>query len=290
MKSQLDCIPCFTRQALDAVSLVVEDPDQREILLRRLLQEISKATWQESPPAMGQRIHRIIRKELACPDPYAAIKTQMNEMAARLVPAMRERIEHHANPREAAVRVAIGGNLLDTGSQSQISADELPAHLETIWHEPLHGSLDGFFSAVEEARSILYLADNAGEIVFDRLLLEHLPTDKVTLVVRGAPVLNDVTRADADTAGIPELVPVIDNGSDAPGTILEDCSAEFRKRFDEADLIIAKGQGNFETLSDIDKPIFFLFTVKCPLVAEHVQEPVGGLVVKAGRGRTQKVK
>ncbi len=290
MKSQLDCIPCFNRQALDAVRLVVKDPAQRERLLRRLAHEIAEADWQQTPPGMGQIIHRIIRKELDCADPYREVKDQMNEMAARLVPAMREQIQRHSDPREAAVRVAIGGNLLDTGSKSQISADELPAHLETIWHEPLHGDLDAFFSAVEKAQTILYLADNAGEIIFDRLLLEHLPAEKVTLVVRGAPVLNDVTRADADTAGIPGLVPVIDNGSDAPGTILEDCSAEFRKRFDEADLIIAKGQGNFETLSDIDKPIFFLFTVKCSLVAEHVQEPLGGLVVKAGRGSTLEAK
>ncbi len=290
MKSQLDCVPCFTRQALDAVSLVVEDPNQRETLLRRLLQEISKADWQQSPPAMGQRIHQIIRKELDCADPYAAVKKQMNEMATRLVPAMRDRIEQHPDPREAAVRVAIGGNLLDTGAKSQISAEELPAHLDTIWHEPLHGDLQAFFKAVDEAQSILYLADNAGEIVFDRLLLEHLPAEKITLVVRGAPVLNDVTRADAETAGILDLVPVIDNGSDAPGTILEDCSTKFRKRFEEADLIIAKGQGNYETLSDVDKPIFFLFTVKCSLIAEHVQEPVGGLVVKAGQGQTQETK
>jgi len=290
MKSQLDCIPCFTRQALDAVKLVVKNPAQRELLLRRLVHEIAEADWQQTPPGMGQTIHRIIRKELDCADPYREIKDQMNDMAAQLVPAMREQIQRHPDPREAAVRVAIGGNLLDTGSKSQISADELPAHLETIWHEPLHGDLDAFFSAVEEARTILYLADNAGEIIFDRLLLEHLPAEKVTLVVRGAPVLNDVTRADADTAGIPGLVPVIDNGSDAPGTILEDCSAAFREQFDKADLIIAKGQGNFETLSDIDKPIFFLFTVKCSLVAEHVQEPLGGLVVKAGQGRTQKTK
>jgi len=290
MKSQLDCIPCFTRQALDAVRLVVKNPAQRELLLRRLVHEIAEADWQQTPPGMGQIIHRIIRKELDCADPYREIKDQMNEMATRLVPAMREQIQQHPNPREAAVRVAIGGNLLDTGSKSQISAAELPAHLVTIWHKPLHGDLVAFFKAVEEARTILYLADNAGEIIFDRLLLEHLPAEKVTLVVRGAPVLNDVTRADADTAGIPGLVPVIDNGSDAPGTILEDCSATFRKRFEEADLIIAKGQGNFETLSDIDKPIFFLFTVKCSLVAEHVQEPLGGLVVKAGQGRPQKAK
>jgi len=284
MKSQLDCIPCFTRQALDAVSLVVEDPAQRETLLRRLLQEISKATWQESPPAMGQRIHRIIRKELDCLDPYHEVKGHMNQMAANLMPALRKQIQNHPDPREAAVRVAIGGNLLDTGAKTQIAAHELPAHLESIWTKPLHGSFEDLFQAVERAPSILYLADNAGEIFFDRLLIEQLPAEKTTLVMRGSPVLNDATLEDAELVGLPELVPVMDNGSDAPGTILDDCSDAFRRRFAEADLIIAKGQGNYETLSDVNKQIFFLFTVKCPLIAEHVKEPVGSLVVKAGRG------
>jgi len=284
MKSQLDCIPCFSRQALDAISLVVKDPLQREILLRKILHEIAKATWQESPPAMGQRIHRIIRKELGSVDPYREVKGHMNQMAAELMPALREQIQTHPDPFEAAVRVAIGGNLLDTGAKTQIAAHELPAHLETIWTEPLHGKVEDLSRAVEKARSILYLADNAGEIFFDRLLIEQLPAEKITLVMRGSPVLNDATLEDAKLAGLPELVPVMDNGSDAPGTLLEDCSEDFRHRFEEADLIIAKGQGNYETLSDVNQQIFFLFTVKCPLIADHVGEPVGSLVVKAGRG------
>lgn len=283
MKTLLECVPCFTRQALDAVLLATGDPRQQESLLRELLYDIAETDWQGTPPAMGQRIHRIIRQELGCADPYRAVKTRMNQMAARLVPAMRARIEAHPDPHEAAVRVAIGGNLLDVGAKTQIAAEDLPAHLETIWTRPLRGDLSGFFRAVEQARCILYLADNAGEIFFDRLLLEHLPTAKITVFVRGHPVLNDATAEDAVAAGLPDLVPVLDNGSDAPGTILEDCSEEFRGWFERADLVIAKGQGNYETLSEVDKDIYFLFTVKCPLVAAQIEEPVGSLVVKAGR-------
>lgn len=280
MKTLLECIPCFARQALDAVSEAVEDPACREVLLRRLLREIAEGDWSGSPPAMAQRLHRSIRRELDDPDPYRAVKTRMNQMAASLVPAMRARIEAYPDPREAAVRVAIGGNLLDVGAKTQIAAEDLPAHLETIWTQPLRGDLDGFFQAVERAYCILYLADNAGEIVFDKLLIERLPVEKITLVVRGSPVLNDATIEDAKFAGLPELVPVLDNGSDAPGTLLKDGSEEFQGWFDRADLVIAKGQGNYETLSDVDKNIYFLFTVKCPLVASRVGEPVGSLVVK----------
>ena len=131
--------------------------------------------------------------------------------------------------------------------------------------------------------AILYLTDNAGEIVFDRLLIEQLPAGKVVVAVRGAPVLNDAVRADAETADLPDVAPVVDNGSDAPGTILDDCSAEFRGRYAAADLVIAKGQGNYETLAEEDKNLYFLFTVKCPLVAGRVGEPVGRLVARRQR-------
>ena len=280
MKTHLDCLPCFARQALDAVAEAVPDPARREPLLRRLLREIADANWSGSPPAIAQRLHRSIRRELDDPDPYRAVKARMNQMAARLLPAMRARIAAHPDPREAAVRVAIGGNLLDVGAKTQIAAEDLPAHLESIWAQPLRGDVPALFAAAERARSILYLADNAGEIFFDRLLLEQLPAGKTEVCVRGSPVLNDATREDAAAAGIPDLAPVFDNGSDAPGTLLDDGSPEFRARFARADLIIAKGQGNYETLSDTPRPLFFLFTVKCPLVAARVAEPVGSLVVR----------
>ncbi len=127
--------------------------------------------------------------------------------------------------------------------------------------------------AAARAGRILYLADNAGEIVFDRLLVEALAPQRVTLAVRGTPVLNDATAADARAVGLTEICEVIDNGSDAPGTVLEDCSREFRQRFSTADLIIAKGQGNFETLSEAPGNIFFLFKVKCPVIATRTGLP-----------------
>ena len=123
------------------------------------------------------------------------------------------------------------------------------------------------------------LADNAGEIVFDRLLIEQLPIDRVTVAVRGYPVINDATLDDAETAGLTDIVDVISNGSDAPGTLLDDCSEAFRSRFEEADLIIAKGQGNYETLAQSPRPIFFLLRVKCPVVARDLDYPVGSMVV-----------
>jgi len=138
--------------------------------------------------------------------------------------------------------------------------------------------METFKKACGQGQTILYLADNAGEIFFDRLLIEQLSGAKVTLAVRGAPVINDATRTDALAANLEDLVEIIDNGSDAPGTILNDCSAEFRRRFDEADMVIAKGQGNFESLSDEPRDIFFLFRAKCPVISLHSGFSVGSYV------------
>ena len=279
MKTALDCIPCFARQAAEAVSLTVEDAACREVLLRKILHEISEADWQGAPPAMGQRIHRIIRRELGCRDPYQEVKKRMNQAAESLLPALREAMKNQPDQDEAAVRMAIGGNLLDAGAKTQIAIEDLPQHMNTIWTQPLRGDISALFQAAAEARHILYLTDNAGEIFFDRVLIEALSAEKMTIFVRGAPVINDATMEDAVSAGLPEIAPVFDNGSDAPGTLLEDCSEKFRVCFERADMIIAKGQGNYETLSETKRSIFFLFVVKCPVIAAHVRAPVGTLVV-----------
>jgi hypothetical protein len=161
------------------------------------------------------------------------------------------------------------------GPNGNVTEEEVRRAILQASSEPFWGEQDFFLQAVAQARSILYLADNAGEIACDRLLIEQLPMERVTLAVRGAPVLNDATRADAQAVGLEAMVEVIDNGSDAPGTILDDCSPEFRDRFAESDMIIAKGQGNFESLSDQKGNLFFLFKVKCPMVAERIKQPMG---------------
>lgn len=278
MKTALECIPCFVRQAEEALVQCVENEEQRQSMLRILLREISEADWSRSPPEVAQHIHRVIRRESGCADPYAGIKHRMNAMAAHLLPSIRDAIARQADPREAAVRIAIAGNLLDAGAKSRIGIDALPEIIESVWSRPLHGDIEALFETATNARNILYLADNAGEIFFDRLLIEMLPPGKVSLCVRGAPIINDATRADAIAAHLPEIVPVFDNGSDAPGTLLDNCSEHFRMAFAQADMIIAKGQGNYETLSGGHRPVFFLFTVKCPLVAASCGAPMGTLV------------
>jgi len=196
-------------------------------------------------------------------------------MIMEMLPDLKARIDKSLDPMGMAIRLAIAGNVIDLGVSGDITELQIREAIDNTLKEPFEGDVQGFHKAVTKAQKILYLADNAGEIVFDRLLIERLPTERVTVVVRGYPVLSDVTMIDAENVGLCDITKVIDNGSDAPGTILTDCSEEFREYYDEADLIIAKGQGNFETLSDEDANIIFLFKAKCPVIADHVGLPVG---------------
>lgn len=283
MKTSLDCIPCFVRQIIDATWMVSSDPLVHERMVREVLRWASEMDMNQPPPLLAKRIHRRVREISGVADPFRAAKVRLNRMAMGLAADLRAEVESAEDPLAVAVRLAIAGNVIDLGAKSNITTADVLRSVGQAMVEPLSGELDQFRQAVAEARSILYLADNAGEIVFDRLLIEALSPERVILAVRGAPVLNDATEADARVVGLNEICEVIDNGSDAPGTLLEDCSRAFRQRFTDADMIIAKGQGNFETLSEAPDNIFFLFKVKCPVIAAYIGLPVGANVLARSR-------
>jgi len=283
VRTYFDCIPCFLRQTLDALRRVTGDEAVQEKVLRSVLRAAGEMDLGQSPPAMGQVIHRLIREATGNPDPYREVKERLNRFALELYPGLRRRVEEADDPFAAAVRLAAAGNVIDLGVKSGIEEAQIVDVIEDSLNAPLDGAaVERFRRATRLAENILYIGDNTGEIVFDRLLVEQLGAGKVTFAVRGAPVINDATMADAEASGMAELVEVIDSGSDAPGTILEDCSDAFRKRFAGAALVLAKGQGNYETLSDVDEPIFFLLKAKCPVIAGHLGRPAGSLVLQGG--------
>jgi len=256
-----------------------------ERTMRVLLRWLSEMDMDGSPPVVAQRIHRRLRELTGVDDPFQAAKDQQNRMALNFLHELKGEIEAALDPLAMAVRMAIAANIIDLGAKTGLAGEDMLSALTKAVKEPVLGDLEGFRQAVAQAHRILYLADNAGEIVFDRLLIEQISPERVTLAVRGKPVINDATMADARAAGLHKIVEVIDNGSDAPGTVLTDCSQEFIRRFTEADLIIAKGQGNFETLSDEPYNIFFLFKAKCPVIAEHIGLPMGThVLVHTGAG------
>ncbi|MFA4838527.1 MAG: ARMT1-like domain-containing protein [Candidatus Neomarinimicrobiota bacterium] len=275
MKTYLDCIPCFVQQALDAARRVSTNPAVQEQLVRDVLRRIGEMSMSDPPPVMGQYFHRRLREITGQRDPYQAEKEKQNRLAMDLLPNLKAKIESAGDPLALAVRLAIAGNIIDLGANGRLTVSDILRSVHHALTEPLAGDWEGFRLAIAKARNILYLADNAGEIAFDRLLIEQISPKRVTVVVRGVPVINDATIVDAHAVGLNEIIEIIDNGSDAPGTVLTDCSREFNRRFADADLILAKGQGNFETLSDEPRNIFFLFKVKCPVIATHIGQPVG---------------
>jgi damage-control phosphatase, subfamily I len=275
MRTSLDCIPCFARQTLEAARFITDDPVIHERVIRSVLRTTAEMDLTQSPVIVAQEVHRHLRNITGVADPYREVKDGFNRMALNMAPGLSAMIARAADPLYVALRLAIAGNVIDLGVNGHLGENEAREAIETALDEPFHGQVENFRQAVSQAQSILYLADNAGEIVFDRLLIEQLPTKRVTVAVRGAPVLNDATLPDAEMAGLCDCVQVIDNGSDAPGTVLEDCSDTFLRRFTEADLVIAKGQGNFEALSEEPGDIYFLLKAKCPVIADHLGLPVG---------------
>jgi len=280
MKTTLDCIPCFIRQALEAARLATTDPAFHERIMRQALTAMAGMDMKATPPLIAQQLHRRLRGLTGVDDPYREVKDRFNRMALDMLPGLKTRVENTQDPLGMATRLAIAGNVIDLGAKAGLTEDNARTSVAQAIAEPLLGDMEEFRRAVNSAGKILYLADNAGEIVFDRLLIEQLSPERVTLAVRGAAVINDATILDARQAGLKDLVEVIDNGSDAPGTVLADCSEEFCRRFHDADLIISKGQGNYETLSGEAAPIFFLFKVKCPVIASHAGVPVGTHVLR----------
>jgi len=280
MEVTLDCVPCFVRQALEAARMVSSQTDVQERVLRRVLSVLKDLSYEKTPPHMATVVHAAIREELGVADPYRKVKDQSNDLANRLVGPLQEVVAKAADPFETALRLAIAGNVIDFGVGG-VDSHKIQQAISDALEQPLPAQpVDALRSAVEQATDILYLGDNAGEVAFDRLLIEQMPTGRVTFAVRGGPVLNDATQVDAQAAGLHRLVEVVDNGSVAPGTILELCTRSFQERFRRADLIIAKGQGNYESLSSETAPIFFLLKAKCPVIAQHLNCTVGDLVVR----------
>jgi uncharacterized protein with ATP-grasp and redox domains len=284
MKIYTGCIPCFARQAVEAAEMSTEDTELRQLIIRKALHGMAELPFDRTPPHAGMIIHRIVKNLLGNIDPYQALKALYNRKALSLYTEMKAIVARAENPIEKAARLAIAGNDIDFGIRSNSDHVDLHGVIDEALRRPLvidHTAR--FTESLGQARRILYVADNAGEVVFDRVLVEEIQDfgERVVFVVKGEPVLNDATMRDAEEAGLTGIVRVIDNGSDAPGTIIETCSDSFLKELNHADLIISKGQGNYETLSDEPRNVFFLLKAKCPVIARDLGVQVGDLVLES---------
>jgi len=267
MKTYLDCLPCFMSQALRAGRMATNDEKKIKFLLDEVGCMIKDIPMENTPPETGDLIYQKVREVTGVEDPYKKIKESNINEALSLYPKLKQLINNSPNKLLTAIRIAIAGNVIDLGVGKEFNiledVDKILVQEFAIF------DFEEFKYQLEKAKSILYLGDNSGESVFDKILIEEL-NKPVTYVVRDVPVINDVTVEDAVNSGLDEVAEIISSGSSAPGTILNLCNDAFLERFNNADMIISKGQGNYEGLSNVDRSVFFLLKAKCAVIASNL--------------------
>lgn len=260
---------------------------------KKILDEVSKTIPEielsSTPPEMGKTIHDVVKKLTGQEDPYKELKEKATRQTLKIYPELKKKVKMSDDKLLMAVELAIAGNIIDYGTKNSLDVEKELAKIlqkeQRVIKEEKKSIFDfrSFKKAVKNANSVLYLGDNVGETVFDSVLLEEIkrmdPKKEIVYAVREKPIINDALKKDAVEAGIDKFAKIMSSGSQVPGTIISLCSQEFIARFKKADLVISKGQGNYETLSEEKRPIFFLFMAKCPVIARDVGCEVGEIVL-----------
>jgi len=277
MKTYLDCLPCFINQALRAGRIATNDEKKIKKLLDEVGKLIEKIPSENTPPETGAIIYKKVSEITNNFDPYKKIKEKNIKHAMQLYPELKFVVKESNDSLLTAIRLAVAGNVIDLGVDKEFNIVE---DIETILHQEFSVFDYEFFKQeLETAKEILYIGDNAGEAVFDKILIEEL-NKKVTFAVREIPVINDVTLIEAKQIGIDKIAKIISSGSIAPGTILKNCNKKFLEIFNNADMVISKGQGNYEGLSDVNRSIFFLLKAKCPVIANNLGVKENDIILK----------
>ena len=283
MKLNLDCIPCFLRQALQAVRFINDDEDLHQKVLREVAKELLESNWNATPPELAHKVHRIVKRLTNESDPYKKAKRESNNSVLKMYPALKKHIEESDDPLRTAVRLAIAGNIIDFGPLQDFN-------LEKTIKEVLcrSFSIDDYEQLKEKilnAKTLLYFTDNAGEIVFDKLLVETIlkikKLEKIRFAVKGGPIINDATIEDAKYISLSDLpnVEFLEMSNGEPGKWPDRNSQTVKKWIKKHDLVISKGQGNYEGLSE-HNGLFFLLIAKCPVIASDLGVKVGDIILR----------
>ncbi len=283
MKAYLDCVPCFLSQALEAARMVTDDYNKEREVLLKVMDFLRNADLNRTPPEISREVHRIIRETLAVDDPYRKVKRESNEFGRKLYPKLMEKVRESNDSLLTAVKLAIAGNAIDFGTTQRYDVSKLID--KALGAEIDEESYRKFREDVLIGKRILYLLDNAGEIFFDRILMEVLCEEgkDVVCAVRKGAIINDATIEDAKFAEIDKIAKVIEGemlAPSAPGFFVKNFSPELREEFERCDVVISKGQGNYEALSNVERRVYFLLLVKCELVARDIGREVGDFVMK----------
>lgn len=283
MKLKLDCIPCFQRQALQAVRYISDSEELHEKVLREVMKKLLELKWDLTPPELVQVVHEIVRKIADGKDPYREIKRENNNSVLKMYPKLKNRVIESTNPLRTAVRLAIAGNIIDFGPGNKFNLEKT---IEEVLKKKF--AIDNYQQLKEQinkAESLLYFVDNAGEVVLDKLLVETIlekkEFKKISFVVKGGPIINDATLEDAEYVGLSNLPNVeflnLSNGEE--GTGAERNSETVKNWIKNYDVVISKGQGNYEGLSE-HEGLFFLLMAKCPVIASDLGVKVGDIILQ----------
>ncbi len=276
MRLDTNCIPCNINQAIRISDMLKLDASTREAMMRELLTSLATVDYAKCNPEVMASTWDIIVRHTGNPDPYKEIKIRYNQELAALLPELTFMVEQSADPFETALKIAIAGNLVDFAAQHPFSLEQLKMQMIEIEQTPFGADHSAQLRArLAAAHTLLYLGDNCGEIVMDKLFIQVLkrmnPDIKAQFGVRGKAIVDDVTVEDAVQVGMSDVADILPNGDNSLGTVLPRTSHAFQAAYAKADVVIAKGQGNYESLSESGKPgVFHLFLAKCEPVARSL--------------------
>lgn len=280
MNACLGCLPCLGKNALDAAVRSTNDPELQKKILADCFRMLAENDYQMPPPYTARKILDIAYSYTGQADIYAAEKRRSNQMAKQLVAELPGVPEYHAEEFESRLRLACAGNILDFGIFADLDLSFAMEKVKTAFTKPIaEDAVQILKEKMDSAKRIFYILDNCGEAVFDRVFMEPYK-EKITLGVRGKPAFNDVTADDLADCGLDDWKYIGNGPVGVPGTILSECDEAFLREFDRSDLIIAKGQGNFETMNEYSHPIAFLFLAKCPAVTRLIGVEMNSIQVR----------
>jgi uncharacterized protein with ATP-grasp and redox domains len=283
MKLNLDCIPCFQRQALQAVRFISDDEELQERVLREVAKKLLDSNWDLTPPELAHHVHSIVKRITNENDPYKEVKRESNDLVLKMYPELKQKVNKSRDPLRTAVRLAIAGNIIDFGVPHEFNLEETIR--EVLKKQFAIDDYQKLKEKLKDAETLLFFVDNAGEIVLDKLLvetfLETKKLEKIDFVVKGGPIINDATLEDAVYMGLDGLPNseflAISNGEVGTGPARS--SQTVKRWIREHDLVVSKGQGNYEGLSEHDG-LFFMLMVKCPIIASDLGVEVGDIILE----------
>lgn len=276
MQFRYPCLNCHINQVIKIADMTEIKAREKETLIREVLVHLSKMPYDASNPKLMAKTCEMIYEKVGVSDPYSDIKKMSNDVILEVYDRLKQSVYKGEAVFNHTGHMVVEGNIIDYAAGHTFNESQLAEKLLDYEHTSLKiDHLQQLEEALATSKKLLYICDNCGEIVLDKLfievILEQFPQLDIIAVVRGKAVLNDATLEEAKYIGLDQLVRVIDNGSHAPGTVLDQVSETFMTAFREADVIISKGQGNYESLSDVeDKEIYFMLMAKCELVAKDL--------------------